>query len=219
MVTRDRLSRVWHAIIALVCLASLVAQLAVVIGGAPVFAGAPRASTAIRLVRFFSFFTVQSNLLAMVTAALLAARPDRDGAAWRILRIAALVGITVTFVVYVIALRPLVHLHGTPFLTNLGFHYVVPLMTIAGWLLFGPWPRVDRASMLKHLTWPVAYLAYVLAFGAVTGWYPYPFFNVARIGYPRTLLAALAITALLLTVGGIYHVLDGKLARSHFARK
>jgi hypothetical protein len=204
-----------------VCLAALAAQLTLVITGVPVFAsaGLARPSTAIRLVRFFSFFTIQSNLLVMGTAVLLAARPDRDGPAWRVARVAALVGITVTCVVYVVALRPLVHLRGVPWFTNLAFHYVVPLMTIGGWLLFGPRPRIDRASLLKHLAWPVAYLAHVLAFGAATGWYPYPFFNAARVGYPATLLAALVITLLLLAVGGAYYALDRRLAATHFARK
>jgi hypothetical protein len=204
-----------------VCLATFAAQLTLVVTGAPVFAsaGLVRPSTAMRLVRFFSFFTIQSNLLAMGTAALLAARPDRDGPAWRVARVAALVGITVTFVVYFVALRPLEHLSGLRWLTNLSFHYVVPLMTIGGWLLFGPRPRIDRASLLKHLAWPVAYLAYVLAFGAATGWYPYPFFNVARVGYPRTFLAALVITLLLLAVGGVYYALDRRMAATHYAGK
>jgi hypothetical protein len=213
------LSRAWHALIVLVVFASLAAQLIRVFAGVPGYSNGPPASTLIRVVRFFSFFTIQSNVLAMVSAALLVARPDRDGPAWRVLRIGALVGVTVTFVVYFVALRPMVQLRGVPFFTNLGFHYVAPLMTVGGWLLFGPRPRIDRTSLLKHLAWPVAYLAYVLAFGAATGWYPYPFFNVTRIGYARTLLSALVITLLLLTVGAIYYALDRKLARTHFAGK
>jgi hypothetical protein len=216
-VTRAGLFRVWHAIVALVCLASVVTQLGVVISGTPVFAAAGFPSTPVRVVRFFSYFTVQSNLLVMVTAALLAARPERDGPAWRVARVAALVGITVTFLVYVVVLRPRVHLRGAPWFTNLGFHYVAPLMTVGGWALFGPRPRIDRASVLRHLAWPVAYLGYVLAFGAATGWYPYPFFNVTRIGYGPTLLAALAITVLLLTVAWVYYWLDRRLAATRFA--
>jgi hypothetical protein len=211
-VTRVGLSRVWHATIVLVCSAALTAQLVLVISGANVPPGAVRPSTAIRLVRFFSYFTIQSNLLALGTAATLVARPDRDGAAWRVARVAALVGITVTFVVYVVALRPLAHQRGVPWFTNLAFHYVVPLMTIGGWVVFGPRPRIDRGSLVKHLAWPVAYLAYVLAFGAATGWYPYPFFNAARVGYPRTLLAAVVITLVLLAVGWTYYTLDRRLA-------
>jgi dipeptide/tripeptide permease len=210
--TRAGLSRVWHLAIVLVCLAALVAQLALVISGANVLAGTARPSTAIRLVRFFSYFTIQSNLLALGTAALLAARPERDGPAWRVARVAALVGITVTFVVYIVALRPLAQHRGVPWFTNLAFHYVVPLMTVGGWLLFGPRPRIDRASLVRHLAWPVTYLAWVLAFGGATGWYPYPFFNAARVGYPRTLLAALVITLVLLAVGWTFHALDRRLA-------
>lgn len=210
--TRVGLSRVWHVTIVVVCLAALAAQLVLVISGANVLPGVVRPSTAIRLVRFFSYFTIQSNLLAMGTAALLVARPDRDGPAWRVARVAALVGITVTAVVYIAALRPLAHQRGVAWFTNVTFHYVVPLMTIGGWLLFGPRPRIDRVSLLRHLAWPVGYLAWVLAFGAGTTWYPYPFFNAARVGYPRTLLAALVITLVLLAVGWTYYTLDRRLA-------
>ena len=42
------------------------------------------APAAERVVRFFSYFTIQSNMLACVTALTLVRRPDRDGRWWRI---------------------------------------------------------------------------------------------------------------------------------------
>ncbi len=161
-----------------------------------------------RLLRFFSYFTIQSNLLAAGTALGLIARPDRDGRTWRVLRVAAIVGMTVTFITYMIVLRPIVHLEGLAKLADIGFHYVAPVLTVAGWYLFGPWPRIDIPSLLRHLAWPFAYLVYILGLGALTGWYPYPFIDVTKIGYPRTLLNALAVTVLLLIVGAIFRVLD-----------
>ena len=133
-----------------------------------------------RVLRFFSYFTIQSNLLAAGTALSLIARPDRDGRTWRVMRVAAIVGMTVTFIVYMIVLRPIVHLTGIAKLTDIGFHYVAPVLTVAGWLFFGPWPRIDVESLVRHLAWPVSYLIYILVLGAVTGWYPYPFINVSR---------------------------------------
>jgi len=208
--TRWRASQVWNTAIVLVVLVSMTTQLVLVVRGVDVLVedDGTVASTPMRVVRFFSYFTIQSNLLAMVTAATVVLRPDRDGRWWRIARVAAVVGMTVTFFVYYIALRPILDLHGVTKATDVAFHYVAPLMTVGGWLLFGPRPRIDPGSLVRHLVWPVTYLGYVLVFGAVTEWYPYPFVEADDLGYPTTLFHALLVTVLLLAVGGAYWYLD-----------
>jgi hypothetical protein len=213
VVGRWRASQVWNTVIVVVVLVSMTTQLVLVVRGVDVLVedDGTVASTPMRVVRFFSYFTIQSNLLAMVTAATIVLRPDRDGRWWRIARIAAVVGMTVTFFVYYIALRPILDLHGVTRATDIAFHYVAPLMTVGGWLLFGPRPRIDPGSLVRHLVWPVAYLGYVLMFGAVTEWYPYPFIDADDLGYPTALFHALLVTVLLLAVGGVYWYLDKRL--------
>jgi hypothetical protein len=212
MTNRSSLATTWHGLTFLIIAASIVTQLVLVIRGHGVLV-APDGQTAglaERVLRFFSYFTIQSNLLAAGTALALIARPERDGRAWRVLRIAAIVGMTVTFMTYMVVLRPIVHLAGPARLADIGFHYMAPVLTVAGWYLFGPWPRIDISSLLRHLLWPSTYLAYILGLGALTGWYPYPFIDVAKIGYPRALLNALAVTTLLLVVGATYRALDSR---------
>jgi hypothetical protein len=206
----------WHAATVVVIAASLIVQLVLVIQGNVVLVVPENLVAPLpeRVLRFFSYFTVQSNLLAAATALSLIARPDRDGRTWRVLRIATLIGMTVTFVVYTIALRPILHLTGIARLTDIGFHYVAPVMTVGGWLLFGPWPRIDVESLVRHLAWPMSYLIYILVLGSVTGWYPYPFIDVPRLGYPRALLNALLVTVLLLFVGAVYRIIDARLGRA-----
>lgn len=210
MTNRTSLTKAWHALTFLIIAASMVTQLVLVIQGYGVLVrpDGTSAGLAERLLRFFSYFTIQSNLLAAGTALGLIARPDRDGRTWRVLRVAAIVGMSVTFITYIIVLRPIVHLEGLAKLADIGFHYVAPVLTVAGWCLFGPWPRIDISSLLRHLVWPVGYLVYILALGALSGWYPYPFIFVTKIGYPRALLNSLAVTVLLLTVGVVFRVLD-----------
>ena len=210
MTNQPSLAKAWHALAFLIIAASIVTQLVLVIQGHGVFAqpDGRTAGLAERVLRFVSYFTIQSNLLAAGTALGLIARPDRDGRTWRVLRIAAIVGMTVTFITYIIVLRPIVHLEGIAKLADIGFHYIAPVLIVLGWYLFGPWPRIDISSLLRHLVWPFGYLVYILALGALSGWYPYPFINVGKIGYPRTLLNALAVTVLLLVVGAVYRALD-----------
>ena len=213
MSDRRAVASTWHAATTLVIAASMIVQLALVIRGSSVLVVPENlvAPLAERVLRFFSYFTIQSNLLAAGTALSLIARPNRDGRTWRVMRVAAIVGMAVTFIVYMIVLRPIVHLTGIAKLTDIGFHYVAPVLTVAGWLFFGPWPRIDVESLVRHLAWPVSYLIYILVLGAVTGWYPYPFINVARLGYPHALLNALVVTVLLLLVGAACRFIDTRL--------
>ena len=48
---------------------------------------------------------------------------------------------------------------------------------------------------------------------ATMGWYPYPFIDVAELGYGTALLNALLVTVLMLVVGTAYLGADRLLAR------
>jgi hypothetical protein len=203
-------AKVLHSLTFLLIATAIITQLALTIQGHGAAFGPDGsiAGTAERVLRFFSYFTIQSNLLAAGTALALVLRPDRDGKWWRVLRASAILGMTVTFLTYIVVLRPIVHLAGIAKLTDIAFHYIAPPVTVIGWYLFGPWPRIDVPTLLRHLVWPFGYLLYTLGLGALSGWYPYPFINVGKIGYPHTLLNALALTVLLLIAGAIYRVVD-----------
>ena len=149
-----KLTRGWHAAIAVLVFGAIALQvlIAVRVSGTPpeVTTGLLRgASLAGRIIRVFSFFTIQSNLLCGVVSAQLAARPDRDGSAWRPLRLAALCGITVTGIVYSTVLAA-IHQPNGPAETavNLVVHYLVPISMVVGWLAFGPRPRIERRTVL-----------------------------------------------------------------------
>ena len=105
---------------------------------------------------------------------------------WRPLRLAALVGITVTGIVYSTVLAAIHQPNGAAEVTvNTIVHYVVPVLMVAGWLLFGPRPRIDRRAIGWSLLFPVLWLAYTLIRGAIWAWYPYPFVDVTAHGYAR----------------------------------
>ena len=136
-----------------------------------------------RMIRLVGYFTIQANVLVAVTVFTLLRDPDRDGRVWRVVRVAAVVGIAITGIVHWFFLRPLLDLAGWSYLCDKLLHVVVPLLAVVGWLLFGPRPRVTPArAWLLALIWPAAWLAYTLVRGAVTGFYPYPFLNVQATG-------------------------------------
>jgi hypothetical protein len=164
-----------------------------------------------RFVRMFSFFTIQSNVLVAVAAFSLALAPARDGRWWRVLRLDALVGISVTGVVYTTVLRTQQQLHGWALVTDVIFHYLVPLAAVVGWLAFGPRRRCDARTALWALVWPVAWLVYTLLHGYVTSWYPYPFIDVTRHGYGGVAINSLAVTAVLAVMAAAFWLGDAYL--------
>jgi len=190
-------------------------QLGLVITGAsvliePEFAPGP----ATRVFRFFSYFTVQSNILVAVAATMLAPDPDRDGRAWRAVSLAGIVGITATGVIHYLLRRPLLDLTGWSAITDTMLHVAVPLLAVVGWLLFGPRPRIDRTTVGLTLLGPLAYMIYTVVAGEIGDWYPYPFTDVGALGYPRVLLNAVAVMAFLLGLAALAWPLDRRLPQT-----
>lgn len=220
MTTRQRSSAAWHAVTVAVIATALVTQLILVVSGVNVLVADDGSTAAApeRVLRFFSYFTVQSNIVAMATGAALVRNRDRDGTGWRVARFAAILGMAVTFVVYIVVLRPLLDLEGLAWSTDVLFHYVAPVLTVAGWLVLGPWGRVDVRVLGLVIVWPVAYFVYTQLLGAATGWYPYPFLDAADHGFGRVGLNAGAITVLVLVIGAALVVVDRRLGQRESGR-
>jgi hypothetical protein len=217
-------ARGWHGTVAVLVVVAIALQVAIAVklSGVPhdVSTGFVRGSSlAGRIIRVVSFFTILSNLLSGIVSAQLAGRPDRDGPGWRPLRLAALVGITVTGIVYSTVLAAIHQPNGAAEVTvNTIVHYVVPVLMVAGWLLFGPRPRIDRRAIGWSLLFPVLWLAYTLIRGAIWEWYPYPFVDVTAHGYARVVVNALLVTVVLGVVAALFALGDAKLPGAPRAR-
>lgn len=197
-----RWSRAWHAVILVDVLIALGLQLWLVFTGGPdPNTGDTVASVGIgtRLIQTVSFFTIQSNLLVLAMAIGLVLDPARDGRFWRVLRLDALLGIVITGLVFDTVLIHYVHPSGWQLVATIGLHYVAPWLTLLGWLLFGPRPRFDRATLAWSLVWPAAWIGYTFLRGAIVDWYPYPFLDVQEIG----LGVALRNTGIVLVVAAV----------------
>ena len=207
--------RAGNALLGVLILAAVGVQLTLVVRGEHVLVTErgvlPSVST--RIIRFLSYFTIQSNLLVAVTGLWLAVEPSGRHRLWQVLRLNALVGITVTGIIYVTLLRPLVHLSGVPKLTDIAFHYVAPIAAVVLWLACGPRRRVSDGVLGWSLVWPALYVGYTLAHGAASHWYPYPFVDVTAIGYATALRNGAGIALLLLGLGVLFRWVDRALAR------
>ena len=85
---------------------------------------------------------------------------------------------------------------------NVVLHYVMPCAVVLDWLLRPPAIRLGARHLATCLVFPAVYLAYALARGAVTGWYPYPFLDPGHVGgYAGVAAYCIGIAAACLTVG------------------
>ncbi len=192
----------------------MVIQLALLFtGGADANSGQTGGSTGVgvRLWRLFSYFTIESNLIVLATALVLAWRPAFDGRTWRVVRLDALLGILITGLVFAIVLAPQVHLTGAALVATIGFHYISPWATLAAWLLFGPRPRITWGTVLAAFIWPILWLSYIFIQGAFTHWYPYPFLDVTKIGFGDAMRNVVLVVALAAAFAALFKLLDHRL--------
>jgi hypothetical protein len=98
-------------------------------------------------------------------------------------------------------------------LANVLLHMVTPALAPLYWLALTRKGDLRWRDLALWTAWPVAYVVYALARGAADGRYPYPFIDVARIGWARTAANCAAISAGYLIAGVAVVWLDHRLAR------
>jgi hypothetical protein len=159
----------------------------------------------------FAFFTIDSNLIAGTTALLLAIRLDRTSTVFRTFRLIGLIAITLTGIVYHVALASVLELNGVHQLGNQLVHTVVPILTVGVWLMFGPRGLTSARVAWLSALFPACWLAFTLIRGAAIGWYPYPFLDVTRLGYAKAVLNCVWVALLLLALAAAAVAADRKL--------
>ena len=156
------------------------------------------------LVNLFGFFTVLSNIL--VATILTWSAFGRESPARRFWLSPAVGGGVLTSILFVaiaysLLLRHLWQPQGWQWLADGLLHDVMPLLFALYW-----WLRVKKGELrIRHLSawllYPLGYFGYALLRGHLVGFYPYPFIDVANLGYARVMLNALAMFAAFIVLG------------------
>jgi hypothetical protein len=105
------------------------------------------------LANTYSYFTIQSNVVVLGTAVVLALAPWVSSRAWTVVRLGGLCGITLTGIVYASVIAPYVHLTGWGLAYHYVFHYAMPIASVLGFVFVGPRARFDGRDMI-FLVWP-----------------------------------------------------------------
>jgi hypothetical protein len=165
-------------------------------------------------VNYFSYFTIQSNLIAV--AALLVAAATWRGNRSRgidLFRGAATSYMTLTFIVFALLLAD-TDVDTAIVWVDRVLHRVIPIVMVADWILDPPAQPIRYGRALWWLAYPLIWLVYVLVRGPIADWYPYPFLDPANGGYGVVLAYGVAIfVGMLLIVWGIVAAGNAMTAR------
>jgi hypothetical protein len=161
----------------------------------------------------FNFFTIQSNLIVGATSLLRATKVERSSLALKTFRLIGLVAITLTGVIYHVALARLLELDGWVWLSNQLVHTVVPVLAVVGWLAIGLRGLTSARIAKLSILFPAGWLGFTLIRGAMVHWYPYPFIDVTKLGYAKTILNCCWVSLLLLGAAAGFTAWDAHLGR------
>lgn len=163
------------------------------------------------IIRYFSFFTILTNIIVAFCASFLLLRPNTKWGRF-FSKPATLTAITVYIVivgiVYNAILRFLWDPEGLQYITDELLHTVIPILFLLLWLLYVHKSAVKYQNALSWLLYPLIYLGWTVIHGEISGYYPYPFLNVTEQGYSGFLIncsglfvAFLGLSLFLITVG------------------
>lgn len=155
---------------------------------------------------FFSFFTIQSNVIGVVVLLIGVLLVPTETRNWSLIRGGAAIYLMLTGVIYNTLLVEITEsLQTTIPWVNDVLHKVLPIVMLVDLLIVPLAHRIRWREATVWVAYPLVYLVYSLIRGRIVDWYPYPFLDPRNDGgYPRvalfsviTLVAFLAVAWLL----------------------
>ena len=162
-------------------------------------------------VRFFSYFTILSNLLVLLVTATFAFAPGSAPGRWfarPVVRGAVALYIGVTFGIYATILQALWEPQGAQWWADSSLHYAVPVLYLSWWLFAVPHGTLRWSDLPRWLLFPLAYVGWVFLRGAWVHEYPYPFLDLGVIALPAVLRNCAGVFALFLLLGAVLVAID-----------
>ncbi len=147
---------------------------------------------------FFSFFTIESNVIAVVVLifSALALVRGKQGKRNSMLRGANTLNMIIVGIVFSLLLSGLdAELTAVPW-DNTVLHYIMPIVVALDWFLDIPKMRITFKQALVWMVLPVAFVIYSLIRGSIIDWYPYPFLNPSGHGYARVITTSIGLAIL-----------------------
>jgi hypothetical protein len=155
-------------------------------------------------LRFFSYFTILTNILVALSLTVVLLKPQSKWGSFfngNDMQTAISMYVFVVGIVYNIVLRSLWKPEGLQLIVDDLLHTVVPLLFVIYWLVFVPAEKMKWAKAVNWLLYPALYFIWVLFFGSITRFYPYPFIDVNVLGYLQMFIHAGILLIIFLLLG------------------
>lgn len=139
---------------------------------------------------YFAFFTIQTALMdvvVLVVGAWLAFTTPRDTRLFTVVRVCIVGFAVVTCVVYNVLLRDVPGEPGYvwPVWPNEVLHVWAPILLVFDWLFAPGRVGIRLRASFWVLIYPLAWVAFSIVRGLITGWWPYPFLDPTGLaGWP-----------------------------------
>ena len=143
------------------------------------------------ITRFFSFYTILTNILVSLCFTILLLKPnDTLGKFFSKSKTSTAIAVYITIVglVYNTILRFTWSPEGLQRVVDEVLHVVVPLLFLLYWFLFATKTGLLWKNVFSWLLYPLVYVTCVLFRGALAGFYPYPFLDANVLGYRKVFI-------------------------------
>ena len=152
---------------------------------------------------FFSYFTILSNVGAIVVLGALALRPALVGREpFVVLRGAVTLYMAITGIVYNVLLAPAAADVSTQLeWVNSVVHVIAPVIVVIDWFLDRSPIRPTIAQAATWLIFPAVWLVYTMIRGPLAEWYPYPFLDPDLKSVGEIIVTCIGIMVAFVVVG------------------
>ena len=153
------------------------------------------------VLRFFSYFTILTNLLITIYfSALVIFRKrqtffNKPGTLSALAAFMIFVGLA-----YHILLRSLWNPSGLTMVLDETHHTIIPLATIIFWYLYENKSMISYKKSSVWVLYPVLYLTWVLIRGHFASFYPYYFLDVNTLGLQQVLINAFGLLIIIVVL-------------------
>lgn len=145
------------------------------------------------------FFTIWSNFAAGLAMVWIVRRGTIDAR----VPFALSAALAIVAVVYHLLLAAEHHPVGLDVWTNQIFHTLIPLAVIVWWLAFSDLALVTWRTLPAVTLFPILYTIFGQAYGALTGFYPYFFLDLPKLGWTQVLINMAGLAALFVLFGAL----------------
>lgn len=166
------------------------------------------------IIRFFSYFTILTNLLVAISFTSLMFRKSRWHSFFYKSNVltAVTVYILIVGLVYNLVLRSQWNPQGLQLIVDNGLHTITPLLALIYWFFYVSVKNTRWQQIPRWLLYPILYLVFVIIRGVFSNFYPYFFIDISKLGYATALQNAGFVTAAFLIVSVVL-LWIGKLKR------